>query len=252
MGDLNSTPVTLADLGGGVAQITMQDRESCNGLSRGFGENVRRCFTEVAGNPRWKVVILAGYEAYFCSGGTRDGLLQLQRGKARFNEYGSFHMALDCDIPVISAMQGHAVGGGLVFGLYSDLVVLGRESFYTANFMKYGFTPGLGATLILPQKLGGALAHEMMYTAHAYRGEDLSRRGVPWPVVPRKEVLGQARQLANQLAEKPRLALVTLKHHLTSELRSRLPGMIEHELRMHEITFHQPEVARIIEAEFAN
>lgn len=69
------------------------------------------------------------------------------------------------DIPVISAIQGHASGGGMLFGLYADVVLLAEEGVYSATFTKYGFTPGMGATYILPERFGKLLANEMMLTA---------------------------------------------------------------------------------------
>lgn len=147
-------------------------------------------------------------------------------------------------------MQGHAIGGGFVMGLFADVVLLAREAVYTANFMKYGFTPGMGSTCILPQKLGLALAEEMMLTALTYRGEELQRRGVPFPVLPREQVLPHALELAATLAEKTRFSLVTLKDHLVAPLRKTLPGFIEQEVIMHDQTFQQPEVKGRIQGLF--
>lgn len=135
-------------------------------------------------------------------------------------------------------------------GLFADFVVLGRECVYTTNFMKYGFTPGMGATLILPQKLGISLAQEMLLAAKTYRGEDLGQRGISFPVLPRTEVVDYALELAYNLAEKPRLSLITLKDHMVSSLRAQLPQIIQQELAMHEVTFHQKEVKENIEVLF--
>ncbi|NQZ12190.1 MAG: enoyl-CoA hydratase, partial [Algicola sp.] len=118
------------------------------------------------------------------------------------------------------------------------------------NFTKYGFTPGMGATLILPKKLGIALAHEMMLGAKNYRGEELRNRGIPFTVLPRSEVLAHALELAKNLAQKPRVSLVTLKDHLVKELRLELPHVINQEVTMHEKTIHQPEVKDLIEQHF--
>ncbi len=106
--------------------------------------------------------------------------------------------------------------------MFADFPILSRESIYTTNFMKYGFTPGMGATFILPRKLGITLAEEMMIVARTYRGEELQRRGVPFPVLPRAEVAAYAFDLAKDIAEKPRISLVTLKDHLVASLRTGL------------------------------
>jgi polyketide biosynthesis enoyl-CoA hydratase PksI len=108
--------------------------------------------------------------------------------------------------------------------------------------MKYGFTPGMGATYIVPKKLGISLAEELLLTAANYRGAELEKRGVPFPVLPREQVMSHALELAQQLAEKPRFSIITLKDHLVAPLRAELPRVIEQELAMHRKTFHQEEV----------
>lgn len=242
--------VELKELANGVVQVTMQDKISKNTFSPELTEGLINAFEVINAQSEYKVVILTGYENYFSSGGTLDGLLYLSEGKGDFSECDLYSLSLNCPIPVIAAMQGHGIGGGFVMGLFADFVILSQESVYTTNFMKYGFTPGMGATLILPQKLGISLAEEMMLSAKTYRGHDLQKRGIPFPVLPREEVMAYAVELATTIADKPRVSLVTLKDHLVASLRESLPKVIEKELVMHERTFHQPEVRDRIKALF--
>jgi polyketide biosynthesis enoyl-CoA hydratase PksI len=247
-----SSVVRVRDLGGGVAEITMQDEVNKNTFSVELAEGLIEAFGEVGAAPHFKVVILTGYSSYFASGGTKEALLYLSEGKGKFTDRDLYSLALNCPIPVISAMQGHGIGGGFVMGLFADFPLLSRESVYTTNFMKYGFTPGMGATFIVPQKLGISLAQEMMIAARTYRGDELQKRGIPFPVLPRAEIMAHALELAGTIAEKPRVSLVTLKDHLVGPLRAGLPAAIRHEVAMHEMTFHQPEVRERIEALFGN
>ena len=233
-----------------IVQVTMQDREHKNTFTHELSRELIRAFDMIAVNDSYKVVILTGFDNYFASGGTQEDLLTLQEGKAKFSDNNIYGLALDCRIPVISAMQGHGIGGGFVMGLFADFVILSRESVYTTNFMKYGFTPGMGATMIVPRKLGLVLGEEMLLQARRYRGEELKQRGVPFPVYPRAEVVNQALDIARELAEKPRLSLITLKDHLVRSLREELPGIIEQEVVMHETTFHQQEVKENIKSLF--
>ena len=233
----------------GVVQVRMQDRVNKNTFTDELIEGLTRAFEDIAAAD-YKAVILTGYDSYFSSGGTQEGLRDLFEGKFRFTDRDLYSLALECPVPVIAAMQGHSVGGGFVMGLFADFVILARESIYTANFMKYGFTPGMGATFILPQKLGVSIASEMMLSAATYRGEELQRRGVPFPVVPRDQVLAHAYEIARSVAEKPRVSLLALKAHLVAPLRAQLPTFIEQEVAMHELTFHRPEVRTRIEALF--
>jgi polyketide biosynthesis enoyl-CoA hydratase PksI len=239
--------VDIKEIEKGVVQLSMQDRTNKNTLSEELTISLLESFELIEKNLNYKVVILTGYDNYFCSGGTKDGLLGIQEGKGKFTDSKSLYsLPLDCRIPVIAAMQGHGIGGGFALGLFSDFVILSRESVYTTNFMKYGFTPGMGATYIFPKKLGISLAEELLLGANSYQGEELKKRGIPFPVLPREEVLPHAYEVAHSLAEKPRISLITLKDHLVNTLREELPKVIEQEVKMHEITFHQPEVKELI------
>ena len=236
------TAVHLQEVEPGIVQVTMQDRVHKNTFSKELLAGLAQSFQAIQTHSHYKVVILTGYESYFASGGTQEGLLAIYEGKAQFTAGNFYSLALDCKLPVIAAMQGHGIGGGFVLGLFADFIILSRESVYTTNFMKYGFTPGMGATYIVPKKLGISLAEELLLTAGSYRGAELEKRGLPFPVLPREKVVSHALELARQLAEKPRISLITLKEHLVAPLRKELPRVIEQELEMHNKTFHQEEV----------
>jgi polyketide biosynthesis enoyl-CoA hydratase PksI len=233
-----------------IVQVTMCDRVNKNTFTHQMSRELILAFQTIAANNTCKAVILTGFDTYFASGGTQEDLLLLQEGKGRFSDNNIYGLALECRAPVISAMQGHGIGGGFVMGLFADFVILSRESIYTTNFMQYGFTPGMGATMIVPHKLGPVLGAEMLLQARRYRGEELKARGVSFPVVPRAEVMGQAFEIARSLARTPRISLVTLKDHLVRSLRQDLPRFIEQEVAMHEITFHQEEVKQNIRSLF--
>jgi polyketide biosynthesis enoyl-CoA hydratase PksI len=121
---------------------------------------------------------------------------------------------------------------------------------YTTNFMKYGFTPGMGATHLIPSRLGLALGTEMLFTANSYRGDELRARGVPYDVLPRARVLTKALEVAGALAEMPRISLIELKRHLSGALRKCLSNAVDAELIMHDATFGLDEVRQNIESLF--
>lgn len=244
--------VELTEIDQAIILVKMQDKTNRNTFSNELISGLNQAFTDIALRTHIKAVILTGYDSYFSSGGTQEGLRDLFEGKYKFTDKDLYSLALNCPVPVIAAMQGHGIGGGFVLGMFADFVVLSRESIYTTNFMKYGFTPGMGSTFILPEKLGIPLAEEMMLTARNFRGEELQKRGIAFPVLPRDEVLPYAIELARSLADKPRVSLVTLKDHLVAPLRAKLPAFIEQEVAMHELTFHQPEVKDRINALFGN
>lgn len=246
------TSVHTVQVEDGIFVVTMRDEQYKNAFSKEMVAELNQAFEMVEGNESCRVVILTGYDSYFSTGGTKEALLALHEGTARFTDNNLYSLPLRCSVPVIAAMQGHGIGGGLILGLFADITILSRESVYTANFMRYGFTPGMGATLVMPLKLGLPLAEEMLLSGNSYRGAELELRGIPFAVHTRPEVLPAAMKLARQLAEKPRLSLVTLKDHLTRDLRNRLSGITEQEVEMHRRTFSQLEVKNKILSSFGN
>ncbi len=231
-----------------IAVITMQDKVSKNAFSDELIDGLVAAFDSVRNNENCKVVILTGYDTYFASGGTIEGLISLHEGKKKFTDFALYELPLNCDLPVIAAMQGHGIGGGFVLGLFADFVVLSQESVYTTNFMNYGFTPGFGSTYILEKKLGFSIAQEMLMSGENYRGYELEKRGVPFSVEPRVAVMHRAMKLAESLAEKNTSSLKILKRHLVDDILISLPQIAEKELEMHEKTFHRNEVKERIES----
>ncbi|MCG8366494.1 MAG: enoyl-CoA hydratase-related protein, partial [Pseudanabaenales cyanobacterium] len=149
MGGVTAAPESVVDVQEvepHIVQVTMCDRVHKNTFTHQMSRELILAFQSIAANDTLKVVILTGFDSYFATGGTQADLLALQEGKGRFSDNNIYGLALECRIPVISAMQGHGIGGGFVMGVSADFVILSWESIYTTNFMKYGFTPGMGAT----------------------------------------------------------------------------------------------------------
>ncbi len=229
--------VYVTELGAGIVQITMKDEAHKNAFSDELVNELEIAFKAVENDNNNKVIILTGYNGYFSLGGTKDRLLEIHDGTSKYTDTTVYRMALDCKLPVIAAMQGHAFGAGWCMGMFSDFIVMSRESIYSANFMKFGFTPGAGSTLVFPEKLGSNNAREILFTGKRYYGSELEAKGVTIPILPQKDVLPYAIQLAQSLAESSREALVILKEHMTEPVRSKLADIIEKELEMHEKTF---------------
>ena len=78
--------------------------------------------------------------------------------QAKFTRFCFYDQLLRCEIPVVAAIQGHAIGGGLVFGAYADVIVMAEECLYSTNFMQYGITSGnrrdLGYSTQIRERLG--------------------------------------------------------------------------------------------------
>jgi 3-oxoacyl-(acyl-carrier-protein) synthase/enoyl-CoA hydratase/carnithine racemase/acyl carrier protein/NADP-dependent 3-hydroxy acid dehydrogenase YdfG/SAM-dependent methyltransferase len=246
--DYRGDEVRLEIIEDSIALVTMQDRANRNMFSDTLVRGLMHQFHKIQNNPNIKAVVLTGYDNIFSMGGTQDQLNNIADRKQSFTDVPfMFRGLLECEVPVIAAIQGHASGGGLLFGLYADIIVMSEESVYSAVFTKYGFTPGMGATLILKEKLGGNLATEMMFTAKSFRGEELKDRGAS--VLFRKggDVVREAISVARMMSDKPRHTLKVLKNELAGRILAQLPSIVEREQQMHAETFTHPEVKARIE-----
>ena len=230
----------------GIALLAMRDPESKNALSLAMVEELEARCLEIAHHESVKVLIVTGTDEYFSTGADREVLRQLLSGKVTPRDLLLPRALLDIPAPVIAAMSGHAIGGGLALGICADLTVLARESRYAANFMNYGFTPGLGTTRLLEHLLGPSLAHEMLLTGRAFRGSHFEGRPGFNYIVPRQDVLKKAHELASMMAEKPRASLLSLKFTLSARKRELFEAARSSETLMHQITLPLPEVERLI------
>lgn len=245
--------VKVEIIDGSIALVTMQDKKNRNMFAEQLVRGMMTAFKEIEANKKIKVIVVTGYESIFCMGGTQDQLLSISDQKSSFTDAPFLYRGmLECEIPVITAIQGHASGGGLLFGLYADIVVMSEESVYSAVFTKYGFTPGMGATFILKEKFGSNLATEMMFTAKSFRGEELRQRGASVIFRKKDEVVREALSIARMLADKPRLTLGVLKQELSSRILAQLLPVITREEEMHELTFTSDEVKERIRHFYIN
>lgn len=239
--------IVTCEITQGIAVVKIEDRQSHNTFSPEVIDGLGTTFNQINSNNDVKCVVIHGYDNYFCCGGTKEELLAMYSGQMTFVDLAFYRLLLDCPIPTIAAMQGHALGGGLAFAMYADIIIMAEENIYSANFMKYGFTPGMGATYMLPLKLGRVIGEEMLYSADTFYGENLKKKGTPITIVKKASVISTAMDIAKTLNDKPRICLELLKNHLTQDIKEKLPKIIEAELQMHKITFSTPEVKKRIE-----
>ena len=249
---ISTKVVTLQYLENEIAVINMEDRENKNTFSPQFVKDLLSVFAEVNNNSYIKAVVIHGYDHYFCCGGTYTDLFDIHDGKKVFTDYGSYQLFLDCPVPIIAAMQGHALGVGLVLGTYADILVMAEEAFYSANFMKYGFTPGFGATYFLPKKLGVVAAEAMMFDGKNHQGAQLKDWGVDAIFTRQQNVIDEALIIAKKITRRTRKEIILLKRQLTQEDKLKMPMIIEQEVAMQSISFKQPEVKERINRLYIN
>jgi len=217
--------VKLSYLQETIAIVAMEDKATKNSFSKPFIKELCQVFEEINSNQKVKVVVIHGYGNFFCSGELPEMIATINIKQKSFTDLTFYRLLLDCHVPVIAAMQGHAIGSGLAFGALADLQVMAYEASYTTSF-----TPGFGLTYIIPRKFGISVADNMLYGAKNYSGTQLSQWGVSANFVKKIDVITTAIDLAKKIAEKSRENLLLLKQHLTNEDKTLLPQHIEKEL----------------------
>lgn len=231
---------------GRVALVAMADAQGGNAISPAMVEEVPAALAEAASDPRVHVIVAAGLPTTFAAGASREYLLTDERADVEPFVRAFPH----CPLPVVAAMQGHAIGGGLSFGLYADVPVLSERSRYAANFLNYGLVPEYGTTWLLPSRLGHTLGTEMLLTARGYAGAELRARSAPVRVVPHDEVLGTAVELAHGIARAPRCALELLKDQLSAQALAAGDAAIDIEAGRHEQAWNSTEFRRLVQQRY--
>ncbi len=234
---LESQVVELTLEDSGVAVLRMVERAGRNMFTPALMDGLEKAFAALAGLQQAKVVVLTGHDSYFACGGTADGLADLQQGGSRFTDRRIYSLPLDCPLPVIGAIQGHGIGAGWSLGMFCDHAVLAAEAVFHSNYLWFGFTPGAGATMIFPHRLGDDLGREVLFSAREYRGRDIGTRAPGVTVKPARAVLEHALGMARTLAREDKADLMARKAATAAPLRIRLNEVLTRELAMHDETF---------------
>lgn len=245
--------ISTTHLEEGVFQLQMDAPETNNQLNAEMIEALSVALTTLSNESTLKVLILRGRKDIFCAGGTLDMLNNLSSGQTSVKALLQplIGHIFGFPVPIIGALEGHALGGGLMLALFCDILVAAEKSRYGANFTSLGFTPGMGATSLLPALVGHHFASEMLFSAKLYRGRELKGRGLFNHIVPADDVMNVALDIALRIAEKPPHVLNMLKETLSRPRRQALEDALYREHLMHEICFADPETKALIEATYS-
>lgn len=132
--------------------------------------------------------------------------------------------------PIVAAIHGAAIGGGLGLAVSADFRVTCPEARFAANFTKLGFHPGFGLTTTLPELIGKNRAELMFYTSRRVTGEEAYRWGLANELVPQDQVRAAAMKLAAEIAECSPLGLVSTRATMRAGLAERVLAATNHEL----------------------
>lgn len=132
--------------------------------------------------------------------------------------------------PIVAAIQGAAIGGGLGLALVADFRVAAPEARFAANFVKLGIHPGFGLTCTLPRLIGQQAANMMFFTGRRIKGEEALQMGLVDELVALDTVLTRAQTLAAEIAENAPLAVLSVRATVRQGLAEQIARATDHEL----------------------
>ncbi len=237
----------------GIAWVKMNDKKSKNIFSEQFVNDFLNTMNDLENLSEVpKVMVLHGLHDVFSAGADKDTLIALTEGRIVVKDLVLSERLVNLGFPIIAAVEGHAMGGGLAMVTCCDIVVAARESRYGAVFMSMGFTPGMGTTTLLSELVGPFAAAEMMYTAKRFKGSELERMGTNINhIVTKIRVIPVARDIARLIAEKNPKSIQLLKYSLSIRKKKLLMDARLQEDMMHRISFGFPETRGHIDELYA-
>jgi enoyl-CoA hydratase/carnithine racemase len=216
--DLEGFSVELAEH---VATVTMR-RPPVNAQNRRFREEIIRVFDALHDTPEVRAVVLTGEGRAFSAGADlkeRPGLADEPGAYPRHNRLvrASFDAVMECEKPVVAAINGAAIGAGCVLALCCDILVAAEGAFLSMTEVDVGLAGGVRH---VRRHFGESDARLMIMTARRITGPELLRMNVVSACVPAAELLPTAAGIAREIARKVPLAVRAAKRsfNVTEEL----------------------------------
>ena len=163
-----------------------------------------------------RCIVVTGSGAVFSAGADLRASLQRADGERAPHErsyamYEPFLSLLELAVPLIGALNGHAVGGGFGLALVCDVRIGALDAKYGANFVRLGLAPGMAISYLLPRLIGAARASELLLTGRLVDGREAERLGILNRAVPAADVLPEALALGREIAAAAPLAVRATK-----------------------------------------
>ncbi|WP_371677281.1 enoyl-CoA hydratase/isomerase family protein [Streptomyces sp. NBC_01276] len=223
----------LHRLEGGVSWITLNRPEALNAVTWEQREHVIALLAEASADPAVRAVVLTATGKGFCAGAdlrssppatpTAPQAPRTAGDVSRMIRLGAQRLitaVLDCEKPVIAAVNGTAAGIGAHLALACDLVIAAEGARFIEVFVRRGLVPDGGGAYLLPRLLGPQKAKELLFFGDAVPAEEAARLGLVNKVVPADGLEAAARAWAERLAQGPTRALVLTKQLVNASLDS--------------------------------
>ncbi len=225
--DETEAPPVRRRLEDGVAWITLDRPEAGNAITAAMRDQIIVWLEEASADLAVRVVVLTGAgEKGFCTGadlrssgpgparpaGAPDRAVGDAARLIRTGWQRLISAVLDCEKPVIAAVNATAAGGGMHLALACDLVLAAEEAKFIEVFVRRGIAPDAGGAYLLPRLIGPQRAKELFFFGDDVPAVEAERLGLVNRVVPRSELLTLAGEWAARLASGPTRAISVAKH----------------------------------------
>jgi enoyl-CoA hydratase/carnithine racemase len=209
---------TGGEAGGHVAGVVLDRPEALNAISTELARQLGATFAELAADDDVRaVVVSSSTPRAFCVGADlkeRNGYSdeQLRAQRVVYRRMAAALLAMP--VPVVTAVAGYALGGGLELALLGDVIVADETAVVGLPEVSVGVIPGLGGTQLLPRRIGAARAAELIYTARRLDAAEAGALGVVDRVVGAGLALEAARDIAAAVARNSPVAVRNAKRAL--------------------------------------
>lgn len=205
-----------------VATVTLNRPERRNALNFPAYAELETALRAASADPEVRCVVVTGADPAFCSG---DDVLEIMAAPrpvetrptqvvVRHQPTPAAMAALECDKPMIAAVNGAAVGWGMELALYADIRICSDKAKFAELFIKRGLVCDVGGFYRLPAVVGPAKAAELLFTGDVISAEEALRIGLVTEVAPHAALMERAYALAGRIAVNPPLALRYMKEGL--------------------------------------
>nr|WP_315847056.1 enoyl-CoA hydratase-related protein [uncultured Achromobacter sp.] len=217
-----------------VATLTLNRPEAMNSIDPEMREQLHAAWKRIKEDDDIRVVILTGAgEKAFCTGSDLKKTMPPKESFAEltFGRATSDHLlaGLDTDKPLICAVNGYAMGGGMELALACDIRVASDNAVFALSEVRIGSIPGAGGTQRLPRAIGSSNAMLMLLTGDRVDAAEALRIGLVSKVVCREELLPAAQEIARRIAQNAPLSVRSIKRLVVSGADMPLPAALDNE-----------------------
>jgi enoyl-CoA hydratase len=249
-------PSLLVEKDGPVRIVTMNRPDDLNSFDEKLHRAMRQVWDYLIDDDEADAVVLTGAGRAFSAGGYLPDFIRNRTDEA-FRRRGTreaerlAHAMISCELPVVSAINGPAVGLGCSLAVLCDLVVMSEDTYIADPHVTVGLVAGDGGVVTWPLMMSLIKAKEYLFLGDRIPAAEAERVGLVNRVVAHDEVLPTALALAHRLAGQPRLALRDTKRAINLHLREAANLVMPFALAAENETFGTEEVARFSEAMLA-